>query len=102
MKFVTFFLAATAATMASAGTTFPRSQKEQTLRLMSYNFRYDSKPDSITVQETIDALPSGLPETPSTYYANTAEKPWSTRRIGITNDILFPQVNVVGMLINMY
>lgn len=89
-------LVAVIATLASATPVIPRTSSEQTFRLMSYNFRYDNMPDAITVQQTIDGLSQGLPAKPSTFYSNTAEKPWSTRRIGIANDILFPQTHILG------
>jgi hypothetical protein len=67
---------------------------------MTYNFRYDSKPDNISVEQTIEGLPKGLPETPSAFYTHTEEQPWSIRRIGIANDILFPKVDILGIFIH--
>ncbi|KAL3425853.1 endonuclease/exonuclease/phosphatase, partial [Phlyctema vagabunda] len=72
------------------------SSPATTLRFLSYNVRYDSKPDNISVRKTIQSLPQGLPVQPSPYYADVTEKPWSTRRIGIVNDILWPRVDVYG------
>lgn len=99
MKVLYSLATATAAGLASffpSGAT--RSANEQTFRFMSYNFRYDSKPDNVTVQQTIDSLPQGLPATPTVFYPNTDELPWSTRRIGITNEILFPRTDILGKL----
>jgi hypothetical protein len=98
MKYSSFIVAA-AATLVSASPVVPRTSSEQTFRLVSYNFRYDSQSNAITVQETIDGLSKGLPAKPSTFYGNTGEKPWSTRRIGVANDILFPQVHLMGIFV---
>ena len=77
---------------------YPRNATAQdtTLRFLSYNVRYDSMPDNITVNQTIATLPSSLPSDPAEYYANVTEQPWSTRRLKIANDILFNQVDVYG------
>lgn len=77
-------------------------QQSGQLRVLSYNVRYDSMPDSITVQETIDSLPSAIPQDPSKYYPNTTEQPWSTRRIHIANEILLNNIDVYGMTIHSH
>ena len=53
----------------------------QTMRIASYNLRYDSQPNSITVQQSLDSLPDPL-QAPS-YYGKKGEQPWSTRRIKV-------------------
>jgi hypothetical protein len=55
-------------------------------RIASYNLRYDSKPDNITVQQTLDNLADPLMQ-PS-YLKLTSERPWSTRRIKIAQELL--------------
>ena len=81
----------------NAGPTFTR-EKHNPLRFMTYNVRYDSQRNDITVQQTLDSLPAGIPVQPSPYYGRTGERAWSERRIGVVNDILFPNVDVVGSL----
>lgn len=66
------------------------------LRLMSFNVRYDSKPDDITVQQSLDSLSRGVPSEPS-YYGNATEQPWSLRRLYVANDILFSKADLFGM-----
>ncbi|PIL28903.1 hypothetical protein GSI_08949 [Ganoderma sinense ZZ0214-1] len=53
----------------------------QSLRISTYNLRYDSMPNNITVAETLSSLPDPL--TPPTYYGDTGEQPWSTRRVKV-------------------
>lgn len=72
-----------------------RQQGKHILRFLSYNVRYDSMPDSISVNESIDSLPKGLPGKPH-YYAHWIEQPWSTRRLYIANDILFNRIDIYG------
>lgn len=65
------------------------------LRIMSFNIRYDSSPDEISVQQSLDELSRGVPPEPA-YYSNTTEQPWSLRRLYVANDILFNKVNLFG------
>ena len=94
MKF-TATLAVAITAFCSIATASPTS-KQISLRLMTYNVRYDSQSNGITINETINSLPKGLPVAPSPYYGRTGERPWSERRIGVTNDILFPNVDIFG------
>lgn len=73
------------------------SDKTTKLRLMSFNVRYDSKPDDITVQQSLDSLSRGVPSEPS-FYGNATEQPWSTRRLYVANDILFNGADLFGKL----
>lgn len=66
------------------------------LRVMTYNVRYDSMPDTISIQETINTLPKGLPKGPQHYYNDISERPWSTRRIHVANDILERNIDILG------
>lgn len=67
------------------------------LRFLTYNVRYDSLPDNISVADTIASLPSGMPSEPSAYYAGAdVEAPWSTRRIQVANDVAFNKVDFFG------
>ncbi|KAM5546039.1 hypothetical protein V8D89_000165 [Ganoderma adspersum] len=54
---------------------------KQTMRVATYNLRYDAKPDNITVNETLAALPDPL--TAPKYFGLKGEQPWSTRRVKV-------------------
>lgn len=54
---------------------------DQTFRIATYNLRYDSQPDSITVQQSLDSISDPL-QAPS-YFGNKGERPWSTRRVKV-------------------
>ncbi|KAI0340288.1 hypothetical protein BDW22DRAFT_1334331 [Trametopsis cervina] len=56
------------------------------MRISTYNLRYDSQPDNITVQQTLANLPDPL--VAPQYLANTGEHPWSTRRIKVAEHLL--------------
>ncbi|KAG7887464.1 hypothetical protein KL907_003821 [Ogataea polymorpha] len=75
---------------------YPRSaQTGSTIRIQSWNLRYDSMPNAITVNETIAALNKTVPiDTQTKYYSDDTEQPWSTRRIGIKNEVLFNKVDL--------
>lgn len=52
--------------------------------------RYDSQPDSLTVHDTIGSLDPSVPDDNDvSYYACYKEMPWSSRRIGIANQVQF-------------
>lgn len=55
-------------------------------RIASYNLRYDSKPDNVTVQQTLDNLADPLVE--PQYLKLAGEQPWSARRIKIAQELL--------------
>ena len=100
MKYSTLLTSAILAIgLTTANPTFTRD-KHNPLRFLSYNVRYDSQRNDITVQQTLDSLPAGLPTKPSPYYGRTGERAWSERRIGVVNDILWPNVDVVGSLVS--
>lgn len=63
-------------------------------RLASYNLRYDSMPDNITVQQTLGSLADPLAQ--PAYLGATGEQPWSTRRIKISQHLLGEGVGLVG------
>lgn len=67
----------------------------ETLRFMSYNMRYDSMPDNISVNQSIHALPNTVPSAPK-YYANMTEQPWSQRRLYVASDILSNDIDLLG------
>ncbi|KAI0767618.1 Endonuclease/exonuclease/phosphatase [Fomes fomentarius] len=65
---------------------------DQTFRIATYNLRFDSQPDSITVQQSLDSLSDPL-QTPS-YYGKKGEQPWSTRRVKV-----FQQLHNEGVIL---
>jgi hypothetical protein len=67
-----------------------------TLLVLSWNLRFDSKPDSISVAETLRNLPSPL-KPPSN--SLKGEQPWSQRRVGVVQRILASEVDVFGMTV---
>lgn len=67
------------------------------IRLLTWNLRYDLHPNSISVADTIASLPHGTPaDSRMKYYDNFSEVPWSTRRITIANEVIFNRVDVLG------
>ena len=62
------------------------------MRISTYNLRYDSMPDNITVAETLSSLPDPL--TPPTYYGAKGEQPWSTRRVKV-----YQHLNSAGVVL---
>lgn len=68
----------------------------ESLRFLTYNVRYDSLPNDISVADTIASLPGGIPEEPSYYAGADVEAPWSTRRIQVANDVAFNKVDFFG------
>ncbi|KAI0771037.1 Endonuclease/exonuclease/phosphatase [Trametes elegans] len=51
------------------------------MRVATYNLRYDSQPDDVSVQASLDSLPDPLEQ--YAFYAKKGEQPWSTRRVKI-------------------
>ncbi|TFK66224.1 hypothetical protein BDN72DRAFT_860062 [Pluteus cervinus] len=64
------------------------------MKLITWNLRYDSIPDDITVQQTLKALPNPLKE--PTYLAVSNEQPWSSRRIRVAEKVLAGGVVLAG------
>ncbi|CCO32207.1 hypothetical protein BN14_06261 [Rhizoctonia solani AG-1 IB] len=66
------------------------------LRLTTWNLRYDSQSNNLTVADSIANLPDRLLE-PQPYYADAShEKPWSTRRIGVAALLDFQGSSIVS------
>lgn len=71
------------------------------LRMLTWAIRLDSKPDSISVAQTIAGLNSSIPsdeDLTGSYYNDYKEVAWSTRRIALANEILFNKVQIFGRL----
>ncbi|KAK9380302.1 uncharacterized protein V2V93DRAFT_359814 [Kockiozyma suomiensis] len=67
------------------------------LRMLTWAIRLDSKPDSISVAQTIAGLNSSIPsdeDLTGSYYNDYKEVAWSTRRIALANEILFNKVQI--------
>ena len=62
--------------------------------MVSYNLRYDSQPDSITIQQSLDSLGDSLKQ--PVYLNVTGEQPWSTRRIKIAQELISEGVVLAG------
>ena len=68
----------------------------QTMRVASYNIRFDSMPNNITVNETLNALPDPL--TAPKYFDDKGEQPWSTRRVKVYQHLNQEGVVLAGTL----
>ncbi|KAG7097724.1 hypothetical protein E1B28_005045 [Marasmius oreades] len=64
------------------------------MRMATWNLRFDSKPDNITVQQSIDALPDPLVEFP--FQGVHGEQPWSTRRLRVAQTLLSEDIDIAG------
>lgn len=83
------------AALATLATAAPHAP----IRLLTWNLRYDSQPNSISVEDTIASLPEGMPmDSGVKYYDSPVEMPWSTRRIAVANDVIFNRVDILGTL----
>jgi hypothetical protein len=88
MKLSTFFYAA----------LFTTTMAQQTsVRFMTWNLRFDSMPDNITVPESIAALPNPITQPPA-FLNLSGEQPWSTRRIKVIERIVGEGVQILGAL----
>ncbi|KAJ7839149.1 Endonuclease/exonuclease/phosphatase [Mycena olivaceomarginata] len=64
------------------------------MRFVTYNLRYDSQPDSITVQQSLDNLPDPLPA--PGYLRKNGEQPWSLRRLRVAEHLLGEGIVLAG------
>lgn len=64
------------------------------MRIATYNLRYDTQPDHISVVQTLAALPDPLDGQP--YLGKKGEQPWSTRRIHVAQHMLEAGADVLG------
>ncbi|KAI0032050.1 mannose-6-phosphatase [Vararia minispora EC-137] len=65
------------------------------VRFMTWNLRFDSMPDNITVPQTISSLPNPITE-PAVFLNLTGEQPWSTRRIKVYERIIGEGIQILG------
>ena len=66
------------------------------LHFATLNLRFDSMPNNITVKQSIAALPDPLVRPTLFYDSVTTERPWSTRRLPLWEQINFDHVDVIG------
>ena len=64
------------------------------IRLSSWNLRFDSKPDNISVKDTLASLPD--PTDQPSYLNISGEQPWSTRRIRVAQRLLSERIALAG------
>ncbi|RDB30235.1 hypothetical protein Hypma_007157 [Hypsizygus marmoreus] len=74
--------------------TFIAIQFASAMRVVTYNLRFDSQPNNITVQQSIDGLADPLVQ--PTFQRVTTEQPWSTRRIRVADHLLSEGILVAG------
>lgn len=70
--------------MLAAATTYQNSVFA--MRIATYNLRFDSMPDNITVQQSLLSLPDPLVQ--PAYFNQTGEQPWSSRRIKVAQHLI--------------
>ncbi|KAJ7472887.1 Endonuclease/exonuclease/phosphatase [Mycena galericulata] len=68
--------------------------KSPAMRLVTYNLRYDSQPDNITVPQSLAALPDPL-NGPG-YLRKSGEQPWSIRRLRVAQHLLGEGIVLAG------
>jgi endonuclease/exonuclease/phosphatase family metal-dependent hydrolase len=64
-----------------------------TLRLATWNLRYDLRPDDVTIDRSLAALPDPLLP-PRTQLVG--EQPWSARRVPVARSLFASQVDLIG------
>ncbi|KAJ8522078.1 hypothetical protein ONZ45_g1265 [Pleurotus djamor] len=64
------------------------------MRVASWNLRFDSQPDNITVQQTLNGLSDPLVQ--PTFLGSSRERPWSTRRIRVAETLLSEGIVLAG------
>ncbi|KAF8895853.1 hypothetical protein CPB84DRAFT_1781971 [Gymnopilus junonius] len=65
------------------------------MRIVTYNLRYDSQPDNISIQQSLDSLPDPLQQ-PSFLSHNGKERPWSRRRLGVAQRLLSEGITIAS------
>jgi hypothetical protein len=68
-----------------------------TLRLGTWNLRYDAFPDSIPVSESLASLPD--PHIPPSRMLR-GEQPWSARRVRVAQRLQVSHVDLLGVYQN--
>lgn len=66
------------------------------MQFVTYNIRYDSRPDSITVKESLNVLSATDPLQEPEYLSLNNEQRWSLRRLRIAEILLKEDIAVIG------
>jgi len=64
------------------------------MRLATWNLRYDVRPDNVSLEHSIAALPDPLLP-PRTQLLG--EQPWSARRVSVARTLFASQVDLIGL-----
>ncbi|KAJ7175183.1 Endonuclease/exonuclease/phosphatase [Mycena crocata] len=64
------------------------------MRFVTYNLRYDSQPDNITVRQSLERLPDPL--LGPGYHRKRGEQPWSLRRMRVAEHLLGEGIVLAG------
>jgi hypothetical protein len=91
LVFAHLFVLAFFCVKAVSSTSFRNEPRDvvitnSSMRISTYNLRFDSMPDNITVQQSIAAL--GNPLVQPQFFGISGEQPWSTRRIKVAQRLL--------------
>lgn len=87
--------------IVAAMTVLPTLTTAMQFRVGSWNLRYDSQPDNITVADSIASLPDALDQIDYLKSSNVAEQPWSTRRLRVAQTILSENLVIAGGYIRL-
>lgn len=69
-----------------------------TMRIATYNLRFDSQPNNITIQQSLDALSDPLQQ--PIFQQFKTEQPWSTRRIRVAEHLQREGVVIAGLILD--
>ena len=70
-----------------------------TMRIATFNIRYDCKPDNISVQQSLDASLNTDPLKDVAFQSLKGEQAWSARRIRVASHILDEGAVLAGQLL---
>ena len=83
---LTFFCFKATSSLTAWPTRRAAATTSSSMRISTYNLRFDSMPDSISVQQSLASLPDPL--VAPKFLGKTGEQPWSTRRIKVAQQLL--------------
>ncbi|KAF5356548.1 hypothetical protein D9758_008293 [Tetrapyrgos nigripes] len=70
------------------------------MRIATWNLRFDSMPDNITVEQSVNALPDPLQQ--PVFLNGFIERPWSTRRLRVAENLLSEDIQIVNDLAELF
>jgi hypothetical protein len=91
---LTIMLASLLCKIPSWGTSTTATMTAPTIRLGTWNLRYDAFPDSIPVSESLTSLPD--PHIPPHRMLH-GEQPWSARRVRVAQRLQVSHVDLLGV-----